>query len=135
MDYSTIEQKIPFHNLLGFKIIHMEKGNARFLLPFRDEFIGNYVSGFYHGGVLSAALDCIAGISAGSHIYPDKGMDKLSTMDIRIDYMKPVHGRDIHVHGEVRGAGKRSLFIRMWITYVDDEKVLVEGRALMNIRN
>lgn len=132
--FDRIESSIPFHKFLGLKVVHFEKGKVRFLLPFKDEFIGNFVSGFYHGGVLSAAMDAVAGIAAASQIYPDQTMDKLSTMDIRVDYMKPVHGRDIHVHGEVRSSGKRSIFVRMWVTYVDEAKVLVEGRAVMNIR-
>ena len=132
--FAGIEISIPFHKHLGIKVIHFEKGKVNFLLPFRDEFIGNYVSGFYHGGVLSASMDAVAGAAAGSFIYPDKGMEKLSTMDIRVDYMKPVHGRDIHIHGEVTSAGKRSIFVRMYITYVGEDKALVEGRAVMNIR-
>ena len=132
--FIAIEQAIPFHKYLGLRVLHMEKGKVKFLLPFKDEFIGNYVSGFYHGGVLSASMDGVAGAAAASQIYPDKGMDKLSTMDIRIDYMKPVHGRDIHIHAEVRSSGKRSVFVRMWVTYPDKDQVLVEGRAVMNIR-
>ena len=133
--FVVIEDSIPFHKYLGLKVHHLEKGKVTFLLPFKDEFIGNYVSGFYHGGVLSASMDGVAGVAAASQIYPDQGMDKLSTMDIRIDYMKPVMGRDIHIHAEVRSSGRRSVFIRMWITYPDEDQVLVEGRAVMNIRS
>ena len=132
--FERIESSIPFHKLLGLKVVHFEKGKVRFLLPFKEEFIGNFVSGFYHGGVLSGAMDAVAGIAAASQIYPEQTMDKLSTMDIRVDYMKPVLGKDIHVHGEVRSSGKRSIFVRMWVTHVNDEQVLVEGRAVMNIR-
>jgi len=133
--FEQIETTIPFHKLLGLKVVSFEKGKITFLLPFQESFIGNYVSGFYHGGVLSAAMDAVAGTAAASSVYPDKTMDRLSTMDIRVDYMKPVFGKDIHIHGAVSSAGKRSIFVKMWVTYVDDDEVLVEGRAVMNVRS
>lgn len=132
--FGSLEDKIPFHKLLGLKVDHIEKGRVRFFLKFKEEFIGNFVQRFYHGGVLSAAMDGAAGAAAGSQIFPTKGMDKLATMDIRIDYMKPVKDQDIHVHAEVTSAGRRSIFIRMYVTYVNDPEVLVEGRAVMNVR-
>ncbi|MBT8220997.1 MAG: hotdog fold thioesterase [Bacteroidia bacterium] len=132
--FSGIEDKIPFHKALGLKVDQMEKGKVRFYLSFKEEFIGNYLQRFYHGGVLSAAMDGAAGAAAGSYLFPSKSMGTLSTMDIRIDYMKPVKDQDIHVHAEVTSAGKRSIFVRMYVTYVNDTKVLVEGRAVMNVR-
>ncbi len=133
--FEKIESSIPFHHWLGLKVVQYEKGKVTCRLPFKEEFIGNFVSGFYHGGVLSGALDAVAGTTAASEIYPDKTMDRLSTMDIRVDFMKPVLGKDIHIHGEVRSSGKRSIFVRMWVTYPDDDKVLVEGRVVMNVRS
>lgn len=132
--FGSIEDKIPFHKLLGLKVDHIEKGKVRFFLKFKEEFIGNFLQRYYHGGVLSAAMDGAAGAAAASQIFPDKGMDKLATMDIRIDYMKPVKDQDIHVHAEVTSAGNRSIFVRMYVTYVNDSNVLVEGRAVMNVR-
>ena len=132
--FGSIEDKIPFHKLLGLKVDHMEKGKVRFFLKFKEEFIGNYLQRYYHGGVLSATMDAAAGAAAGSQIFPAKGMDKLATMDIRIDFMKPVKDQDIHVHAEVASEGRRSIFVRMFVTYVDDPIVLVEGRAVMNVR-
>jgi len=134
LPFEQIESSIPFHKLLGFKVDKFEKGRVTLFLPFRAEFIGNFVSGVYHGGVLSGILDAVAGITAISQVYPDVAMDKLATMDMRVDYLKPVKGQDIYIHGKVSSAGKRAIFVNMWITYPDDDKVLVEGKAVMNVR-
>ena len=45
----VIEELIPFNKFLGVKVDHLERGQLRLMIPFRDELIGNPVRQALHG--------------------------------------------------------------------------------------
>lgn len=83
----VMEEMIPFNRFLGIRAEHIERGHARLALPFRDELIGDPLKRAIHGGVLSTLADTAGGAAAWSAI--DEPTARVSTVDLRVDYLRP----------------------------------------------
>ena len=81
-----LEQVIPFNRHLGIRIAHLEDGVARLELPFRDELIGDPFRPALHGGVISTLADTAGGFAVWTRIQLE---DRVSTIDLRVDYLAP----------------------------------------------
>ncbi len=62
--YKLYERKIPFNKVLGIKIESLKIEDVRVKFEMKEAFIGNYVQGILHGGVISAVLDTTGGLTA-----------------------------------------------------------------------
>ncbi|MFT5902451.1 MAG: hypothetical protein ACI9LA_001666 [Bacteroidia bacterium] len=83
----------------------MKEGYAKIHVPFKEEFIGDFVHGLWHGGIIASIADSAAGIAA-STILTD-ARDKLNTIDLRIDYLSGAIKEDIYAEAELLKVGKR----------------------------
>lgn len=83
----VMEEMIPFNKFLGIRADRIERGNVRLELPFRDELIGDPLKRALHGGVLSTLADVAGGAAAWSAI--EDPMARVSTVDLRVDYLRP----------------------------------------------
>jgi uncharacterized protein (TIGR00369 family) len=81
-----MEEQIPFNRFLGLRLTSIEPGFASLLLPFRTEFVGDPFRPALHGGTLSTLADTAGGAALFSVI--EYG-DVVSTVDLRIDYLRP----------------------------------------------
>ena len=93
------EEKIVFNQLLGLKLLSVQPDRASASLPMRGELVGHFAHNRVHGGVISAALDTLGGLTALAAVGA-RHMDeapalrlqrfaKLGTIDLRIDYLRP----------------------------------------------
>ena len=127
-----IEEGIPFNRFLGLKLLHLGERQCRLLLPFREELVGDSRRKALHGGVISTLIDTCGGFavwSAGSI------GDRISTIDLRVDYLKPAAGTDIVAESRVKLLGNRVGNVHTVVWAVDEpEAVLAEGRSVYNIR-
>lgn len=117
------ENKIVFNRVLGLKItsLHGDKVKAR--IQMRDELIGHYSYNRLHGGVVSAALDAMAGLAVmvaigARHLDepPQQRLQrfaKLGTIDLRVDYLRPAIGEYFELQAEVLRLGSRVASTRM----------------------
>lgn len=83
----VMEEMIPFNRYLGLKLAEAGKGFARLEVPFRDELVGDPLRPALHGGVLSALADAAGGAAVWSGIEDDRA--RVSTIDLRMDYLRP----------------------------------------------
>jgi len=90
-----MEELVPFNRCLGIKVDNLRKGHARFFLPFRKEFIGDARRSALHGGVISALIDTCGGAAVWTHFTRE---DRIATVDIRVDYLRPAPDGDLIVH-------------------------------------
>jgi uncharacterized protein (TIGR00369 family) len=81
------EEVIPFNKFLGVRVSHVERGRVTLELPWRDELVGDPVRPAMHGGVISMLADTAGGMAVWSAI--DNPMSRVSTIDLRIDYLRP----------------------------------------------
>lgn len=126
------EEGIPFHKFLGLKVLALKKGFVKLHFPLRPELIGNVMGGHWHGGVVASALDSAGGMAAASLL--KSNADKLSTLDIRVDYLKHCKGKAVIATGQVVRAGKSSIVLDLKAYDEETDEVLADGRAVFSVR-
>lgn len=126
------EESIPFHKFLGLKVVELKKGDVKMRFPLRPELIGNVISGHWHGGVIASALDAAGGMAAASLLTSVE--DKLATLDIRVDYLKPNKGKALIVTGKVIRSGNRSIVTNLQAFDEESEELVADGRAVFSVR-
>lgn len=122
---------IPFNRFLGMEVARMDKGLVQLSLEFRPEFIGNPVLPALHGGVISSLLDTAGGASVWSQIEPT---DRVSTVDLRVDYLRPGRPEPLVGQGRVVRAGNRVgvAELRAWHPGREDKPVAA-GMGVYNV--
>ncbi|HXH18676.1 MAG TPA: hotdog fold thioesterase [Chitinophagales bacterium] len=127
----VIENFIPLHQFLGVKLVEISKGFAKIKIPFRPELIGDPRIQSLHGGIISLALDSVGGAAAMTTLVsPD---DRLSTIDIRVDYLRPGKPKDLFAEGELARSGNRIIVTRM-VAYHEKTEPIAEGKGVYNVR-
>lgn len=100
----VFEELIPFNKLLGIRVQRVERGRVLFEIPWRDELIGDPVRRAIHGGVLSALADTAGGMAVWSML--DNPLARVSTIDLRIDYLRPGRTEAIVAEATLVRAGR-----------------------------
>ncbi|MBG0777098.1 MAG: PaaI family thioesterase [Desulfovibrionaceae bacterium] len=127
-----VEHRIPFNAFLGVRVHSVEPGVCRLLMPFRDELLGDTRRGAIHGGVISMLVDTAGGCAVWSMCNMD---DRIATIDLRVDYLKPAQNCDLIADASVKLLGNRVGNVHIQL-YADGKphRILAEGRAVYNIR-
>ena len=129
---TLIEDALPFHALLGVKLVAIERGKCSLMIPYRPELLGDVRRKALHGGVLSMLADACGGFAVWSMCGLD---DKLATIDLRVDYLKPALETGVVAVSHVRLLGNR---VGNASTILHPEgkpdHILAEGRSVYNIR-
>jgi len=130
------ERKIPFNKVLGLKIESLKVEEVRVKFEMKDAFVGNYVHGILHGGVISAVLDTTGGLTASLGVLQKmagrtaeeigKSLTKIGTIDLRIDYLRPGKGNYFVATGAIMRAGRRVSVTRMEL-YNDHDLLIAVG--------
>lgn len=110
---------IPFNNLLGLEIVEVTPTSARLKLPFRRDHVGDPFRPALHGGALAMLADSTGGtlvIAATSH------EDKVSTLDMRIDYLNPANLEDTFADATLVRLGGRAAVVRIHIWQADESE-------------
>lgn len=108
-----MEEQIPFNRVLGVRCVLLEPGHAVLRMPFREELIGNPFAHALHGGTLSALADAAGGAAVFSAAEPGS---VVSTIDLRIDYLRPGAALDTQAEAEVTRIGGRVAVARIRLT-------------------
>ncbi|MDB4936604.1 MAG: thioesterase family protein [Labilithrix sp.] len=101
----VMEELIPFNRYLGVKLAGTRKGFARLEVPFRDDLVGDPMRPALHGGVLSALGDAAGGAAVWAGIEDDNA--RISTIDLRIDYLRPARLATLVAEATVVRLGNR----------------------------
>jgi len=128
-----MEQEIPFNRYLGMKIEEIDEGISIIRLPWRDDFIGDPHRRAVHGGVLSTLIDTCGG-SACWMMLKEKN-SRLSTVDLRVDYLRKGPCEDLLCRAEVVRMGNRVAVARMEVYAAADpaKKVIATGQGVYNV--
>lgn len=127
-----MEQDVPFNRFLGFEVLHSEEGFVMVRIPFRPEFIGDPRRPALHGGIFSAVIDACGGLAVWTLFDVE---DLISTVDMRVDYLRPGPDSDIVAESRVVRMGNRVSVVNT-VVYPEARKedILAEGRAVYNTR-
>ena len=124
--------KAPFNQLLGIEMTHLEEGHAELTIPFREQLVGDPIRPALHGGVLSALIDVCGGSAVWTLIGPN---DRVSTIDLRVDYLRPAPLEDIRAVADVIRVGNRVGVATVRVFAVQSpDLVLAEGKGVYAIK-
>ena len=128
-----MESQIPFNRFLGMQLTHLDQGEARLELPFRDEFIGDPFRPALHGGVISTMLDTCGGAAVFTTLQNIE--DRTSTVDLRVDYLRPGRKETLVAEARIVRAGNRVAVAELKAFHPDapDEPVAT-GIGVYNVR-
>lgn len=128
---SIIEDFIPFQKLIGFKLIEVRENFVSLLIPYRPELIGDVRRNSIHGGVIATAMDTVGGAAAITTLKHHD--DKLSTIDLRVDYLAPGQPKDLITEGTIVKSGSKVIFTRMIAYHENRENLIAEGRGVFSV--
>jgi uncharacterized protein (TIGR00369 family) len=136
MDFDLLarimQDHIPFNRLLGVRVIGAERGVVKLMVPFRPELIGDPMRPALHGGVLSALADAAGGAALWSGIDDDRG--RVSTIDLRIDYLRPARLEDVIAEARTVRLGKRVGVADIRLFHSSrDEETIATGKGVYNV--
>ncbi len=127
-----IESIIPFNQFLGIKIDETRDGYCRLRLPFRPEFIGDSMRPALHGGVISTLIDTCGGFAVWTQVSLE---DRVSTIDLRVDYLAPGAAEELFADATVVRVGNRVgvVDVRCWQPS-NRERTVATGKGVYNIK-
>ncbi|MEO6363573.1 MAG: thioesterase family protein [Caldimonas sp.] len=136
---ALFEERIAFNRLIGLRIDSFVADHATGHLTMRPDLIGHDLHQRLHGGVISAALDAMAGVAVMSAIgarhmsEPPRArmarFAKLGTIDLRVDYLRPAVGSRFELRADVLRLGSRIGSTRMEMADADG-RLLATGNAV-----
>lgn len=107
------ERGIPFNRLLGLRVESIVRGRCVIRCPWRDDLVGDPSRPAVHGGVTSMLVDTAGGAACFSMLtHPD---DRVSTVDLRVDYLRPGGPFDLWCTAEIVRMGNRVAVTRMHV--------------------
>ena len=128
-------EKIPFNKVLGLKVEMLRYDLVKTRFEMHDELIGNYMRGSLHGGVISSAIDVTGGLSAFMSIQQKlpggelkeklERFNKLGTIDLRVDYLRPGIGRYFISTGYTLRTGSRVAVTRVELNNEQNDLIAV----------
>lgn len=124
--------QIPFNRVLGIQIVELGEGHATLSVDYRPELVGDPKRPALHGGVISALIDT----SGGAAVWTTIGEhDRISTIDMRVDYLRPAPLERILATADVIRVGNRVgvATIRVYPASRPQE-ICAEGKAVYSVR-
>ncbi|MDJ0783135.1 MAG: thioesterase family protein [Desulfosarcinaceae bacterium] len=132
-----VYERLPFNELLGLKVDHLERQRAGFRFAKREALVGNFIQGILHGGVISAVLDTTGGMMATvsalgrmlengcSREEMAANFARIGTIDMRVDYLRPGRGDRFRSTATLMRAGRSVAVTRMELTNEADALIAV----------
>ncbi len=99
------EEFIPFNKWLGMKVLQMSRGHVTVSIPWRPEIIGDPTIPALHGGVIGAVADAAGGIAVWTAL--ENSVARVSTVDMRVDYLRPGRQETLVAVAHVIRSGSR----------------------------
>ena len=118
--------------VLGLRVDKLSRGMLSVRLPYKDLFVGNYLTPCLHGGVAAAVIDHCGGFCARTLL--DDSKMRVSTVALHLDYLAPA-GCFVDMYCDAKVISEENFMIEVDIRCWNEcrSKQLVIARALFNI--
>lgn len=127
-----LEDVIPFNKFLGIRAREIGDDAITLELPFREEFVGDPIRPALHGGVMSTLADVVGGIAVWSKMEDPRA--RVSTIDMRIDYLRPGKLETVCGEGRVVRLGNRVGVTDMRLYHPSEPAhAIATGKGVYNI--
>ena len=117
------EERLPFNRVLGLVVRTLGERQVQVAIPMQASLVGNPRYGILHGGVISSVVDATGGLAATAGVLKQlvgQPMDRIaekiariSTIDLRVDYLRPGKGLEFLTTGVIMRAGSKVAVTRM----------------------
>ena len=131
----SYEERMPFNRELGIQVQTLTLDLVEIRVDMRDELVGNCHRRMLHGGAIAAIMDTTGGLVASSGLlkacigHPKtkagERFKRISTIDLRIDYLRPGRGDYFIASGTVLRTGSKIAVTRMELNSNAGELVAV----------
>ncbi len=109
-EFQDFFNRLPHCEETGMVVTEVSEGRAVMKIGYDERMIGNPVTRYIHGGVLTALLDTVSSVSVTT---ASPEIEMVATLDLRIDYLKPAPaGEEITAVAECYKATKNIGFVR-----------------------
>ena len=130
----VMEEYIAFNKYLGLKVESFDVQAPKLRFDMRPELVGNPVRKILHGGVISAVLDVAGGFAimlsiAGESPVTPTSFPNLGTIDLRVDYLRPGHGKHFIATARIVRKGSRIAVVHMELHNDTGELIATGGAA------
>ncbi|WP_386064609.1 hotdog fold thioesterase [Winogradskyella pulchriflava] len=122
------EEEIPIHKHFGLKVEIVEKDFIKVRVPFRKDLVGDIRTNHWHGGIIATILDSVGGAIGIANF--NSSEDKLSTIDLRVDYLRFADGNDLVFEGKLVRMGNRIMVTKM--KAFQEDVLVAEGKGVYN---
>ena len=127
-----VSEMIPFNKFLGIEIDDAKEGWVRLSLPYRPELIGDASRPALHGGVISTLIDTCGGFAVWTTMSME---DRVSTIDLRVDYLSPGAPDKLIADGTVVRVGNRVGVVDIRVFQPSTpERTVATGKGVYNIK-
>ena len=127
---NDIENQMPANKLLGLEILELKEGFTKIHIPFKEEFIGDFIQKRWHGGIQASIADTAGGIAAMTTM--TSMTDKVSTIDMRVDYLHGSQPKDFYAEAEIIKSGKRIVKVDIKL-YHEIENIIAVARCVFSV--
>ncbi len=129
---NLMEKMVPFNAFLGIECTGLSAGFCRLELAFRPELIGDPMRKALHGGVISTLIDTCGGAAVWSRV---ELMDAVSTVDLRVDYLRPGGEERVVAEANVVRVGNRVAVVDMRVFHPSaPDRTIATGKGVYNIK-
>ena len=136
--HEIYEEKIVFNQWMGLRVESIKATGIVASLAMKPDLVGHFAYNRIHGGVISAVLDAMGSLAVMAAMgakHMDEPVEKRlerftrhSTIDLRIDFLRPGIGDRFLIHAEAMRVGAKVGNARMEFRSLDG-KVLSTGTA------
>jgi len=132
----------PFHELLGMTVEPLDTDSLCIKFAMRDELCGYPGGGILYGGVIAAVIDIIGGTIVAWSVLKDikeqplqeqvKRLKNMSTVDLRVDYLRPGKGKVFTATASVLRTGKKIVVTRMEL-HNEEQRLIAVGTGTYTV--
>jgi uncharacterized protein (TIGR00369 family) len=123
---------IPFNGYVGIEPVDVEPGFVRFQVGFKPELVGDPLRPALHGGVTAVLIDAAGGAAVWTLL---TGHERISTIDMRVDYLLPARLETLAAEARVLRKGNHVAVASVRVYHpTTPEETIAEGKAVYNVR-
>ncbi|MHA7833223.1 MAG: PaaI family thioesterase [Algiphilus sp.] len=125
-DYQGVIDRIPYTAHLGIRVETARADGPVFVLPFRQDLVGNPRLPAIHGGAVAALMEAAALVVT----LVDEAQSRLpKPIDFSLDYLRSARAEPLYAACEVLRQGRRVVAVRVDAWQEDREHLTASGRA------
>lgn len=125
------EQLMPANKILGMQVIEIKPGYALLRVPFKEDFIGDFVQGRWHGGFIASIADSAGGVAAATAL--SSPLDRMNTIDMRMDYLHGAVKKDLYARARTIKKGKTIIKVDVELFQDESEEPVALARCVYSV--